>query len=227
MSGGENIYSEGTGLFIWRKDQFLKQDGAVRLSKLSLKIDAYIGGQARFVVKNNGKYYFSEYLMTTTGEFELSGFNNSNLPTKRWLEFNPATNNFSIPFSAPLMLTGFIPVTFDDVTEVGFWITSHRPSWSHSLAFSSFKAYAEATGNSNISVVSNTTFSIYPNPVKDYLYIDIEETPVVVKVYSGNGILLYKAENSKILDLSFLSHGFYLLQMNTSKGNIGYRFIKE
>ena len=311
MSAGENIYSEATGLLIWRKDQFLKQDDAVKLSKLSVKIDAYTG-QARFVVKNKGKYYFSEYLMTSAGEFELTGINNSNLPTKRWLEFHPVTNNFSIPFSVPLMLTGFMPLALDDVTEVGIWITSNRPSWSHTLSFSSFKAYtvfvpepvnhavltdliagcrsllADAIdggliGNGNgqypadaaniferaitsaqqiddniqalqaqideavsaltaakaiflaskITIISNnsdlllSSAVIYPNPVRDYLYVDVEEIPVVVKIYSINGVLLYRAENRKKLDIAFLPQGLYLLQVNTDNGSAVFRFFKE
>ena len=310
LHSGENMYSEATGLFIWRKDQFFKQDDAVKLSKLSVKIDAYVG-QARFVVKNNGKYYFSEYLMTNIGEFELAGISNSNLPTKRWLEFNPATDNFSIPFSVPLMLTGFMPVTLDNVTEVGIWMTSNRPSWSHTLTFSSFKAYAALapepanhtalteliaecsallsdvieggwTGNGNgqypadaVSIFENAistaqqtddnaqasqdqideavltlaaaktiflaskilinhtpevsllTVGIYPNPVKDYLYVTIDKTPFTVRIYSTNGVLLFKAENRKVLDVTTLPPGFYLLRISADNGSTVLKLIKE
>ena len=138
---GVNQYSEGTGLFMWRADQFL-QANPQGLSKLYINIRDYVDGKARFVVKNNGKYYMSEYSMTTKGEFELTEFDGSKMPTKRWLEVDLSDGDFGIDKFSSSELTGFQALTLDNVTEIGFWITSHRPLYGHTLSFMSFKAYA-------------------------------------------------------------------------------------
>ena len=137
-------YSEGTGLFMWRADQFL-QANPEGFSKLYINIRNYTDGKARFVVKNNGKYYLSEYAMTTTGEFEFTAFDNSNMPTKRWLEVDLSDGDFGIDKFSSTSLTGYQALKLDNVTEIGFWITSHRPIYGHTLSFMSFKAYASVT----------------------------------------------------------------------------------
>ncbi|MDD6209441.1 MAG: T9SS type A sorting domain-containing protein, partial [Bacteroidales bacterium] len=50
------------------------------------------------------------------------------------------------------MLTGYAALELNDVTEVGFWITSRRDSWGHALTFTKFLAYDKPT-----SVVAGTT----------------------------------------------------------------------
>ena len=134
-------YSEGTGLFMWRADQFL-QPNPKGFSKLFLHIRSYTDGKARFVVKNNGKYYLSEYAMTTTGEFEFMEFDDSKMPTKRWLEVDLSDGDFGIAKFSSSTLSGYQALKLDNVTEIGFWITSHRPIYGHTLSFMSFKAYA-------------------------------------------------------------------------------------
>ena len=145
---GVNQYSEGTGLFMWRADQFL-QANPEGLSKLYLNIREYTDGKARFVVKNGGNYYMSEYVMTTRGEFELMEFDGSDMPSKRWLEVDMSDGDFGIAKFGSTTLTDYQALTLDDVTEVGFWITSYRPMYGHDLSFMSFKAYATPLPNND------------------------------------------------------------------------------
>jgi hypothetical protein len=70
------------------------------------------------------------------------------------------------------------------------------------------------------------TFTIYPNPVTDYLYLD--KIPGIkdytVQDCSGNQILY---GDSKIVDLRNIDPGFYLLRVATEKGVFGFKVVKR
>jgi hypothetical protein len=70
------------------------------------------------------------------------------------------------------------------------------------------------------------TFTIYPNPVTDYLYLD--KIPGIkdytVQDCSGNQILY---GDSKIVDLRNIDSGFYLLRVATEKGVFSFKVIKR
>jgi hypothetical protein len=70
------------------------------------------------------------------------------------------------------------------------------------------------------------TFTIYPNPVTDYLYLD--KIPGIkdytVQDCSGNQILY---GDSKIVDLRNIDPGFYLLRVATEKGVFSFKVVKR
>jgi len=70
--------------------------------------------------------------------------------------------------------------------------------------------------------------SLYPNPVKDILNIDLLDNTSIssVKIYDLQGkLLLEKASND--IDVSSLSAGLYLIKIATEKGEFTKKFIKE
>ena len=148
IDAGNGGYSEGTGIFIWKKEQFLEP--ANTISKLSVNI-AGITGKARFIIKNAGKYYVSEYLITQAGEYELTECDNSEIPSKRWVEFTPDPEAFTLPD----IFTGFKPVELNDITEVGIWMTSKRDSWGHNFTLNSFTAYTKPSPYGNHQQLTN------------------------------------------------------------------------
>lgn len=74
--------------------------------------------------------------------------------------------------------------------------------------------------------VGNNSFDFYPNPASDFITITVQEEIEFIAVLSLEGKLIEKFQ-SKIIDLSTIPHGLYLLQVNTDKG-VGYkRLVKN
>ena len=81
-------------------------------------------------------------------------------------------------------------------------------------------------------IEKNININVYPNPVNDRLYIEAEteiEEVVVYDVY-GRVQKLRNLETQKLrnsIDLSELKSGIYFVKINTEKGNIVKRIIKD
>ena len=98
--------------------------------------------------------------------------------------------------------------------------------------------YAENNGE---SISENTTsLNIYPNPVKDRLYIETltptqtqTQTPtqtLTVEIYDIYGRRQQSTVNSQqslSIDLSELNAGIYIIKIKTKEGNIVKQFIKQ
>ena len=75
---------------------------------------------------------------------------------------------------------------------------------------------------------SITTFSVYPNPVKNMLNFKTEELVTKVEVYDIAGrILSSNSVSENKVDLSKLRTGNYILKIYTQKGIINTKIIKE
>jgi hypothetical protein len=99
--------------------------------------------------------------------------------------------------------------------------------------FDSFKVVKTTdftTGVNNTSANGQDAINVYPNPVKNYAYIDFKETvSAKVEVYSISGAFI-KSElinGSTQVDLSKLSKGNYLLKVVSGASNYSVKFIKE
>jgi hypothetical protein len=68
---------------------------------------------------------------------------------------------------------------------------------------------------------------IYPNPVKNILNIELEDTLEKIEIYSSIGQKVMES-NSTSIDTNILNTGIYLLKVYTAKGRIGVkRFVKQ
>lgn len=89
---------------------------------------------------------------------------------------------------------------------------------------------ASATPGANLGIndlgLLNGTFSYYPNPVNDYLYINLDEK-FNAKLFSVNGALLIDAKNTKTINFSKLKTGLYILQICTENEFISKKIIKN
>ena len=74
-----------------------------------------------------------------------------------------------------------------------------------------------------------TTINVYPNPAKDYIYIDLPEEKIKsVSLYNVLGVLLKEQKsNMTSVDISSLPQGMYLLSIETDENVITKKFIKE
>lgn len=73
-----------------------------------------------------------------------------------------------------------------------------------------------------------TSNSIYPNPVKDQLFINTKQKVNDIEIYDINGKLVSKQSifDNKV-DTSFLSKGVYILITYSSLGKDKHKFIKQ
>ena len=83
-----------------------------------------------------------------------------------------------------------------------------------------------------IDIETNDNVSVYPNPVNDRLYIEAETEIEEVVIYDVYGRVqnLRNLETQKLrnsIDLSNLKSGIYFVKINTEKGNIVKRIIKN
>lgn len=82
--------------------------------------------------------------------------------------------------------------------------------------------------NVGIKNINESTLLLYPNPVKDYLYISSEEEIKSVNVYSITGTLATQIRgNIKSIDMSNLSQGNYVVSVQTAKGLYKQIIIKN
>ena len=89
---------------------------------------------------------------------------------------------------------------------------------------------ASATPDANLGIndldLLDGKFSYYPNPVNDYLHIDIEEN-FTAKLFSINGALLIDVKSKKIIDVSKFNTGIYILQVQIEDKIYSGKIIKD
>jgi hypothetical protein len=79
-----------------------------------------------------------------------------------------------------------------------------------------------------ISNIENQKITIYPNPVRDYLYIKSENKINKVEIYSLTGSSLLSETNfTEKISVSALPQGVYLLRVYTDKGLVVSKVVKE
>ena len=79
---------------------------------------------------------------------------------------------------------------------------------------------------STIDFDSIKNISLYPNPVKDILFVNTQSQNMVVKIYSLQGQII-KESSSNSLDVSELNAGLYFAEVNIEGKIFTKRFIKE
>ena len=96
------------------------------------------------------------------------------------------------------------------------------------LALEEIEDYQDITG-----IEDNYTdnINIYPNPVKDRLYIETEseiEEVIVYDIYGRHQVTESPSHQEMIsINISNLTSGVYFIKINTAEGNIVKRFVKE
>lgn len=81
-------------------------------------------------------------------------------------------------------------------------------------------------GNLSIGEETISGINIYPNPVKDILYIESPAEIKNVELYTINGKLLNTSANTDNLDFSSLSKGVYLVKLVTDSGSEVKKVVK-
>ncbi|WP_282038203.1 fibronectin type III domain-containing protein [Saccharicrinis aurantiacus] len=72
----------------------------------------------------------------------------------------------------------------------------------------------------------DSEFSYYPNPVNDYLHINSDQH-FEARMYSIDGVLLIDAKSEKVIDISNLSSGTYILQVEIKDRTYSRKILKK
>ena len=97
-----------------------------------------------------------------------------------------------------------------------------------SIGVSLFTEIENETGITNIE--QTQSINIYPNPANDKLYIETQtltQTIEIFDVYGRRQKSIVNSQRSTVIDLSELKSGIYFVKINTEKGNIVKRIIKQ
>lgn len=82
------------------------------------------------------------------------------------------------------------------------------------------------TGTLAVNDTNNTKdFAIYPNPVKDYLQLDIDEKEFEISIFDSTGKLVHQSKNSQKVNVSSLSDGIYILHAQFKDEKVSKKFI--
>ena len=81
---------------------------------------------------------------------------------------------------------------------------------------------------SSIATADESVLSIYPNPVKDVLTINYDKAISQIDVYDVNGKLVKTFTTvGSTINVSDLSSGVYMLNMQTEDGLVVKKIVKE
>jgi len=85
-----------------------------------------------------------------------------------------------------------------------------------------------AVNSSELSVenISSGLIKVYPNPVKNTLYIAGDSDVYNIEVYSLLGQLVMKASNTNEINVSLFTEGIYLIKISTDNATTTKRFVK-
>ena len=81
-------------------------------------------------------------------------------------------------------------------------------------------------GSFGISEVNESLFQIFPNPVKNDLFINGPSGTISLNTISGKEVLIFTHSAQSKINLSALPSGVYILNINTQNGIISKRIIK-
>lgn len=85
------------------------------------------------------------------------------------------------------------------------------------------------TNNTSIGINNNySALNIYPNPAKNLIYFDLNETELIINIFDSFGKLILQSSNNEMINIQNLATGLYHVIINTKQGK-SYRskFIKE
>ena len=142
---------------------------------------------------------------------------------------NEGTNNLtgnSTVIEKPVELAPFYGV--DDLSLLAYPYTSNLVATPANQYC--FDENVDLTGTSGINAVEMQNLKIYPNPVKDELRIENGELKINnVEIYDVYGKKQFSTFNFQFstINVSHLSSGIYLIKLETDKGIVTQKFIKE
>ena len=150
--------------------------------------------------------------ITNTNQVEFI-FENINLP------FEDAANDGYVVFKIKTQSNLAIGDTFSNAAKIYF-------DYNYPITTNNYTSTIQTLGINEIT--ADPKISIYPNPVKDIVYFNTQETVIKVEIYDTAGrIISSNAVHNNKISLSDLQTGNYILKVYTENGITSTKIIKE
>ncbi|PIF44643.1 putative repeat protein (TIGR01451 family)/predicted secreted protein (Por secretion system target) [Chryseobacterium sp. 52] len=163
------------------------------------------------LVTLNGSHNFTTKITGNAVEFI---FENIQLP------FDDANNDGYISFKIKTKSTLTAGSSFSNSAKIYFDYNAPITTNTYTTSVQSVLAASEVTNKKN-------DFSIYPNPVKDILYIQSKEEIIKAEIYDSTGRILSTAGvKNNALNVSDLTKGNYIIKISVKNKTLMLKFIK-
>ncbi|MDG1227337.1 MAG: T9SS type A sorting domain-containing protein, partial [Polaribacter sp.] len=92
-----------------------------------------------------------------------------------------------------------------------------------------FKEYYYYTKESSLStdIVALNSFTIYPNPTENTLFISGSESPLTISIYNVLGEEVLSVKNRNNINVEALPSGVYMIRITDGVGQTNRKFIKN
>lgn len=140
----------------------------------------------------------------------------------------------------------------DPWTQIGSSYTTENTAWldvsiplpnkssNYAIAFEGTSQWARGINVDNVSVVDASALAVnditkaesgikvYPNPVKNILYIDTSKKVNSIEIFSLTGQLIKRIDSSsKQINVSDLNKGLYLLRVKSDGKDESFKIVKD
>jgi hypothetical protein len=151
---------------------------------------------------------------------------------------------YSEPDWHPLVITP-LPAFLDSVNGMPYLadLASVQSAYSDSVWIDLKVMLADSAGNTTTQILhpafllrdviagtgkslADNLFSIYPNPVKNKLFLVSKEDHFTYSVYTASGQMIMQGKDNKDLDVSGFSRGLYILKFESGSKSAFAKFIK-
>jgi hypothetical protein len=180
------------------------------------------------------------YILHNTGDNYLEVTDLTTTPTSGDRKFVPLKEYFIPNPDGNTNVEGFaVTPKYADSTRVSAWLCRDVESSESSSDikdclrwFSAFSAEGSAIKSTGVNLALNTTAGITPNPVRDYLKIEVPDmnSSTALRIYDLTGQLRCKEilENPEsVLNVSDLSGGIYIIELQTGNRTFRSKIIKQ
>lgn len=137
------------------------------------------------------------------------------------LDFNDATNDGYVVFKIKTKPTLVLGDTFTNNANIYF-------DYNFPITTNTYTTTITALSSQDFEF--GTYFTLYPNPVKDVLNIQIKQDLEVnsIEIYNQLGQIVMATTNAiNSVDVTNLASGTYFVKINTEKGSANAKFVKE
>lgn len=81
-------------------------------------------------------------------------------------------------------------------------------------------------GNLSVEDAATASIHVFPNPVKDIMYINSIDPIQEIKIYTINGKLITTAADVNEVDFTLYPSGIYLIKLFTANGVVVKKIVK-
>lgn len=123
-------------------------------------------------------------------------------------------------------ITAVIPVFFAG-KNIKIYVRHFDCTNQYQLLVDDFEVSYETTLTASIDDLENNSFSIYPNPTNNTLFISGNESPIAVSIYNMLGKEVLSVKNTNNINVQALPSGVYMIRISDGVRQTNRKFIKN